>query len=72
MEHAKYDHHTGRHESAGTRREQAFCMSALETGDYDAMSDKEWVSLCEEVAGDCADASPAGGPPRRQSSLHHA
>ena len=36
--------------SEGTRREQALCLAALESGDYDNLSDAEWVALCEELA----------------------
>lgn len=50
---------TGRHDSASTRREQALCRAALESGECDTLSDEEWIALCEEVAGAVeANASP--------------
>ena len=30
--------------------EQLLCNEALRTGDFDAISDNEWVALCERVA----------------------
>ena len=30
--------------------EQFLCNEALRTGDFDAISDSEWVALCERVA----------------------
>ena len=51
-------HHAqaGRHESASIRREQALCVGAMESGEYDAMSDTEWVLLCEMTARETAEA----------------
>jgi hypothetical protein len=40
---------TVRHGLTATHREQALCMAALESREYDAMTDEEWVSLCEKV-----------------------
>ncbi|MBP8131776.1 MAG: hypothetical protein KA184_19530 [Candidatus Hydrogenedentes bacterium] len=57
---------TGRHDSASTRREQALCRAALESGECDAMTDDEWVALCESVASadgaaeECAHAASEG------------
>ena len=33
-----------------TQREQALCLLAAESGEYDAMTDEEWVRLCEKTA----------------------
>jgi len=52
-----YHPQTGRHETVATCREQALCLAALESGEYDGMTDKEWVLLCEEVAKKTADLS---------------
>jgi hypothetical protein len=30
--------------------EQHLCLEALESADFDSMSDHEWVALCENVA----------------------
>ncbi|MDK1021400.1 MAG: hypothetical protein QGD90_07165 [Candidatus Hydrogenedentes bacterium] len=30
--------------------EQFLCNEALRTGDFDSISDSEWVTLCERVA----------------------
>jgi len=43
-----------------THREQALCMAALESCEYDAMTDEEWVSLCEKVGKEYLDAPPEG------------
>lgn len=39
-----------RHSSDAERREQALCADALSSGEFDAMSDDEWVLLCERAA----------------------
>ncbi len=31
--------------------EQLLCTKALNSTSYDSMTDKEWVALCEDVAG---------------------
>ena len=31
-------------------REQALCAEALASGEFDDMSDSEWVAMCEEAA----------------------
>ena len=31
-------------------KEQFLCNEALRTGDFDAISDNEWVALCERAA----------------------
>tara|TARA_R110001592_G_scaffold23807_1_gene92855 strand:- start:1479 stop:1688 length:210 start_codon:yes stop_codon:yes gene_type:complete len=31
--------------------EQFLCNEALRTGDFDAISDSEWIALCERAAG---------------------
>ena len=42
--------------SAASRREQALCIDALESGEYDDLTDKEWVAMCERTARDhCED-----------------
>jgi len=35
--------------SDAIRREQELCVAALDSGEYDNLSDAEWVSLCEEL-----------------------
>ncbi|HNR29437.1 MAG TPA: hypothetical protein PKI11_00980 [Candidatus Hydrogenedentes bacterium] len=60
MKPKRCDAPTGRHDSAATRREQALCKAALESGDCDAMSDDEWVALCEAVAGAAGTDSSEG------------
>jgi|GEM_PF-2425699 len=32
------------------KQEQSFCRDALESGEYDRLSDEEWVALCERVS----------------------
>ena len=32
------------------KQEQSFCRNALESGEYDRLSDEEWVALCERVS----------------------
>lgn len=31
-------------------KEQEFCLKAMQTAQYDSLSDDEWVELCERVA----------------------
>lgn len=38
------------HDSTLTNPEQALCQLALESGDYDELTDEQWVSLCEQIA----------------------
>lgn len=38
-----------RHSSSANRREQALCIDALASGEYDDMTDQEWVELCERI-----------------------
>ena len=40
----------GRHSSDASRREQELCMAALASGEYDNMTDAEWVTMCEQIA----------------------
>lgn len=35
---------------AGLDEEQVLCSEALESGNYDRISDAAWIRLCEEVA----------------------
>ncbi|HIJ72884.1 MAG TPA: hypothetical protein HPP83_02175 [Candidatus Hydrogenedentes bacterium] len=56
MKHNRCNPPIGRQKSLGTRREQALCIAALESGACDGMTDKEWVTLCEEVATEDKDA----------------
>jgi len=40
-----------RHNAAeASRREQTLCIAALTSGEYDHISDKEWVLMCEQAA----------------------
>ncbi len=34
----------------GMHREQELCIEATESGQYDQMSDEEWVRLCEKIS----------------------
>jgi len=56
-----HQHTTVRHDSMATHREQALCMLALESSKYDAMSDDEWVFLCEKIAKEVRYAPPENG-----------
>ena len=40
----------GKYDSEAYRREQAFCLDALDSGEFDNLSDAEWIALCERVA----------------------
>ena len=50
MKRKPLDPSTRRDASAGLRREQALCVAALASGEYDNMTDKEWVAMCERIA----------------------
>ena len=39
--------------------EQILCNEALLTGQFDSISDDEWVALCEKVAAKAGKAAPA-------------
>ncbi len=45
-----------RHDTDASRREQELCVNALETGDFDEMSDQEWVAMCERIAREAAES----------------
>jgi len=34
------------------RREQSFCLEALESGKFDGLTDEAWVKLCEGISKD--------------------
>ncbi|MCX5759080.1 MAG: hypothetical protein NTU83_11345 [Candidatus Hydrogenedentes bacterium] len=34
------------------RREQSFCNAAVESGEFDTLTDEAWVRLCETVSKD--------------------
>ena len=38
--------------------EQYLCNEALRTGDFDSISDSEWIALCERVASKGRSLSP--------------
>lgn len=40
----------GRHSSAVSSHEQELCNAALLSGQYDNMTDEEWVAMCERIA----------------------
>lgn len=40
----------GKYDSEAYRREQEFCLDALDSGEFDNLSDAEWIALCERVA----------------------
>jgi len=44
------DSTVGVHLTDGIRREQELCVEALDSGEYDTMSDAEWVALCEKLS----------------------
>lgn len=46
-----------RHHSEASRREQALCIDALDSGKYDDMSDAEWVALCERIAREASESA---------------
>lgn len=50
VKHRSIETATGRYVSAGSRREQALCEEAVLSGEYDDMSDAEWVTMCERIA----------------------
>ncbi|MBI1317366.1 MAG: hypothetical protein GC168_00270 [Candidatus Hydrogenedens sp.] len=37
-------------EQDAMRIEQEFCLDAMSSGEFDDLSDQEWVALCERVA----------------------
>ena len=41
---------SGRYGSDAARREQKLCVDAMHSGDYDDMTDAEWVLMCEQLA----------------------
>ena len=49
MKHKPSTSGMGKYDSEGFQREQALCRDALATQDFDNLSDKEWVALCESV-----------------------
>ncbi len=48
-----------RHTSNAIQREQELCLDALESGDYDTMTDKQWIELCEQASRDAQEAQTA-------------
>lgn len=38
--------------------EQILCNAALESNEYDSISDDEWVAMCEKVASKSRPATP--------------
>jgi hypothetical protein len=56
MSRKTHQHTTVRHDSVATHREQALCLIALQSHEYDAMTDEEWVSLCEKIARELPEA----------------
>lgn len=43
-----------RHDSSASRREQELCRDALDTGQYDELTDQQWVAMCERIARESA------------------
>lgn len=41
---------TKREQDRSILREQALCNEALESGEYDSISDDDWILLCERIA----------------------
>jgi hypothetical protein len=39
-----------RDEDRSVVREQALCNEAIESGEYDSISDEDWILLCERIA----------------------
>mgnify|MGYP006969385184 CR=1 FL=1 len=52
--------------NSSIQREQELCLDAIESGDYDSMSDKEWIELCERAA---REDSPDAGIPASASDI---
>lgn len=50
MEHKAKDQTLRHHVIAAIEQEQAFCLRAMESEDYDSLSDDEWVELCEKIS----------------------
>jgi len=42
------------------RSEQDLCLLALESGEFDTMTDDEWVLLCERIAKEVNNAAGSG------------
>ena len=40
--------------------EQDLCNEAIQSGDFDTMTDSEWVALCEQAAGKRRETAEAG------------
>lgn len=51
MLNSKRDTQTVRTSKDSRDAEQLLCTKALNSTAYDSMTDKEWVALCEDVAG---------------------
>lgn len=47
-----------RHRHSPRNAEQQLCSDALDSSSYDHMSDKEWITLCEQVAEKEREVSP--------------
>lgn len=41
----------------GLNEEQVLCNEALESSKFDAISDKQWVAMCEQVASKARNAA---------------
>lgn len=41
---------TARGRRTALEEEQHFCIEALETGEFDKVSDKVWIDLCQKAA----------------------
>lgn len=51
---------------ASIQREQALCQDAIESDAYDALTDKQWVELCERTGRE--EAAPDGDAPGEHES----
>lgn len=50
MSNSKRNHPSGTVSCESTNKEQIFCDQAMESGEYDLVSDSEWVAKCEGIA----------------------
>ena len=65
----RVDSSTIRNTAAALRREQDLCVSAVASGEYDHMTDQEWVVMCEQIAHEAsAPAISSGSSPANRNS----
>jgi hypothetical protein len=52
LQHQRTDVGTRVDSAEAARREQELCVAAMDSGDFDDMSDADWVALCERLGRD--------------------